>query len=142
MVRVARNHVAMTLVLKWNRCANSRHVSNDPRGVPSARQVLGQSYVTGAVTMHRAVAESYFHFARERDDVLTPWGVMPIAESSWLRLSKRYARCALQRRQVWVRLARVMCLGLGVTVESGRPFLAEGPRTFLGLLPLIFSRLE
>jgi hypothetical protein len=55
-----------------------------------------------AKAMHGAVAQTDFYLARQVNDILTPWGIVPVRKTAWLRSTKDNTGGRLWRRQLGV----------------------------------------
>ena len=85
-----------------NRSRHAWYVPDYPCGVSFPRQVFRQGHMTRAEAVHRAISQPDFHLASQIDDVLPPWGIVPIAKTARFRGPKDNPSRRLQRGQLRV----------------------------------------
>src|SRR2546425_6355380 len=96
----------------------SRLIADHARRVAFAREVFGQSHVTGTVAMHGAVAQADLDFAGQGDDELPARRVVPVGEVAGLRRAEHDALGRLHGRQLRVR-GEIQLVDVGLAVFPG-----------------------
>ena len=91
------------LVGQGNRGRYTWHVPDHTGGVAFAGQIFRQGHMARAKAMHRAIAQADFYLARQVDDVLPPWGSVPVGKTARLRSTKDNVGGGMRRRQLGVR---------------------------------------
>jgi hypothetical protein len=91
------------LVCQGNRGRHAGHVPDHTGSVAFASQIFRQGHMARAKAMHRAIAQADFYLARQVDDVLPPWGIVPVRKTARLRSTKDNVGGGMRRCQLGVR---------------------------------------
>src|SRR4029453_9447882 len=85
-------------VRQRNCCRHTRLVPDDACCMPTTREILCQGHMPRAKPMHGAISQADFYLPSEIDDVLPPWGIVPVRKTARLCGPKDNPGCGLQRR--------------------------------------------